>query len=117
RRREPAVSSKPGFCLGNRVCGGRPVTNPVSKAETGFETQNLGGGGPCVFLSLGIGPNIDPVTVADLDRVFAEGRFEGLAQLGRAAGRDCIQARTQDLYGESEEYRIQWWNPAWPELR
>jgi hypothetical protein len=57
------------------------------------------------------------VTVSDLDRVFAEGTFEGFAQLGEAAGRDCIRVRPQDLYGESDEYRIQWWNPAWPHLR
>jgi hypothetical protein len=69
-----------------------------------------------VFLSHGAA-NISPATLADLDRVFTEEVFEGEAQLGEAAGRDCIVARTRDLYGDSGEYLIQWWNPAWPEMR
>jgi hypothetical protein len=70
-----------------------------------------------MFLWLGVGPNIEPVTVADLDRVFAVETFEGFAQLGETADRDCIKVRTRDPYGECDEYRIQWWNPSWPEMR
>jgi hypothetical protein len=68
-----------------------------------------------VLLSPQVGSNIDPVTVADLDRVFTEQTFGEFLMLGDADGRYCIEAGQRD--SGSDEYRIQWWNPAWPQMR
>jgi hypothetical protein len=67
-----------------------------------------------VFLSPQIGPTIDPVTIADLDRTFAEQKFGEFVLLGEL-DQYCIEAG-QRTPG-SDEYRIQWWNPAWEEMR
>lgn len=68
-----------------------------------------------MFLSPQVGPNIDPVTVADLDLAFAEQTFGEFLLLGESDGRYCIEAGQR--YPGSDEYRIQWWNPGWPEMR
>jgi hypothetical protein len=68
-----------------------------------------------VYLSPQIGPTIDPVTVADLDRVFTEQTFGEFLQLGEGNGRYCIEAG--ECFRASAEYRIQWWNADWPEMR
>lgn len=67
-----------------------------------------------VFLSPQVGPDIDPVTVTDLDRVFADRTFGEFLILGND-GKYFVEAVPR--YPGSDEYRIQWWNPAWPEMR
>jgi hypothetical protein len=67
-----------------------------------------------VYLAPQLGPKIDPVTVADLDRVFAEQTFGEFVQLGEGNGRYCIESVRRSP--GSDEFRIEWWNPAWPEM-
>lgn len=67
-----------------------------------------------MFLSPQVGPDIDPVTVTDLDRVFADRTFGEFLLLGND-GKYFVEAVPR--YPGSDEYRIQWWNPAWPDMR
>ena len=67
-----------------------------------------------MFLSPQTGPDIDPATVADLDRVFAERTFGEFLLLGDE-GPYFVEVKQR--HPGSDEYRIQWWNPAWPQMR
>jgi hypothetical protein len=61
-----------------------------------------------VLLSPQRGQIIDPVTEADLDRVFAEQKF-GEFLLLHVSDRDCIEG---GQYPGADGYRIQWCSPA-----